>query len=66
MVLQFKVAFLLIPYNISVRHDSFCNKLAVVHFKSVHFIHNMISTNKWPYDTKQCLLRAKPFTVLGE
>jgi len=25
-----------------------------------------VSTSKWPFDTTQCLLRAGPFTVLGE
>jgi len=25
-----------------------------------------VSTNKWPYDTKQSLFRAEPITVLGE
>jgi len=25
----------------------------------------MISTNEWPYDTKQCLLRAEPYSLLG-
>jgi len=25
----------------------------------------MTSTNKWPYDTKQRLLRAEPYSLLG-